>query len=235
MTDDLSLEEGFKAGALYLVFSDGKRIEFSFENVRTFAGQYLDSPKHIPDHVRHAVDFQRCCVCPEAGEAGYCHALAPYLTIFDKVDKYPSYEQVQAFYLDPATNNLSFKKTSLQNALQYVSMLSVIDYCEFGRQYRDYFFMVTPLMKMADIAMRIYLNAFWLCGGDKEQTALRLRKFSGVLAITIDCQVKRLRLISRSDSVLNAFVLTHVLTGMLKEDMDKTLKEGFEQHKRQMM
>jgi hypothetical protein len=233
--DDSSLLGDFEAGVLYFIFSDQKRVEFCSENVWAFAKEYLDSPEHIPDHVRKAVHFQRCRVCPELNEPGYCHALYPYLAIFDAVDRYPSYEKVQVFYLDPVSNYLSVKKTSLQNALQYVAILSVINYCEIGRQYKDYFFLVTPLMKISEIAWRVYLNAFWLFNGDKEKTTAQLKKFADVLEITIHCQVKRLGLISKNDSIVNAFILTHVLTDMLHRNMDESLKDGFEAFKHRMM
>jgi len=231
MEDDLSLLNDFKPGVLYLLFPDQKRIEFSSENVCAFAKEYLDSPEHVPDSVRGALDFQRCLVCPQAHQEGYCHALYPYLTIFDEVDKYSSHQQVQVFYLDPVSDCLSVKKTSLQAALQYVSILSVINYCEFGRKYQDYFYMVTPLMKTADIALRVYLNTFWLFGGNKERTMKQLKMFADVLDVTIDCQIKRLRLISKNDAIVNAFILTHVLTEALRGNIDEELKHSFGLHK----
>lgn len=231
MTENLAKLDDFKKGVLYLVFPDRKRIEFSSENIRTFAKKYLDSPDHVPDNVRKAVDFQRCSVCPYLHEAGYCHALFPTLSIFDVIDNYPSYEKVQAYYLDPLSNCLFSKDTSLQDALQYVSILSLVNYCELGRRYHDYFFMVNPLMRSSDIATRIFLNAFWIFDGDKERTITELKKFIDEFRVTIMCQVNRMRLICKNDAFLNAFAMTHVLTDLIKLDMIELVKHGFNEHK----
>lgn len=235
MESNFNFSDDFKVGVMYLLFDDQKRLEFSSENIRAFAKELLDSPERVPDNVRKATDFQRCSVCPYAHEEGYCHALYPSLTFFDIVDKHSSHEQVRAFYLDPASNCLIIKKTSLQNALQYVSILSLIHYCEFGRKYHEYFYNVNPLMNSSDIISRIYLNAFWLYDGHKHQTIEKLKEFSDSLRITIDCQVKRLRLISKNDAFVNAFVVTHILTDMLQMDPEEEVKNGFDGFKRRIL
>lgn len=233
MIDNLSLLDNFKEGVLYIVLPDQKPIEFSSQNVRAFAKEYLDSPDHVPDNVRKALDFQRCSICPCFDELGYCHALYPTLSIFELIDKYPSFEQVRVFYLDPLSNCLFVKNTSLQDALQYVSILSLINYCELGRKYHDYFFNVTPLMKPSEIASHIYMNAFWLFGGDRERTIDQVKKFIEELRITIICQVKRLRLICKNDAFLNSFAMTHVLTDLLKLDMVEVVNLSFKEHQLQ--
>jgi len=219
-----------KSGVLYFVFPDQKQIEFSSAHVRAFAKDYLDSPAHVPDNVREAVDFQRCSVCPHVHEPGYCHALFPALSIFEAIDKYTSSEEVEVFYLDPFSNCLIAKDTSLQDALQCISILSLTQYCELGRRYHDYFLMVTPFMSASEMASRIYLNAFWLFDGDKERTKAQIKKFIEELRITIDCQVKRMRLISKNDAFLNAFAMTHILTDLMKLDMFEVVRLNFKEH-----
>ena len=229
-----SIEE-LLPGVLYLVFPDQRRIELSSGNIEAFANKYLKSPENVPDNVKSAVDYQRCSVCPKFHEEGFCHALLPSLAIFDIIENYPSYETVKAYYLDPLSKCLIVKETSLQNALHHVSILSLINYCELGLQYHDLFYMVTPLMRGPEIATRIYLNAFWLYDGDKERTRKEIKKFVDEIRVTIRCQVNRIRLISKSDALLNAFSITHVLTEIINMDLDKVMSEGFKVYKERML
>lgn len=216
---------------LCVTFRDGRRVEFSPAQVRTFATEFLDSAEHVPDSVRRAAEFQRCSICPHAGEPGYCHALFPSLTVLASFDRYPSYEPVEVSYWDPALDGSTSKKTSLQKAMHGVSILSLTEYCEFGRRYRDLFLHVNPLMKLAAVASRIYLNAFWLSGGDPVATAECLKGLTDGLQVTIRCQLKRLRLICKSDSFQNAFASTHVLADLLETNLRGALDESLAQHR----
>lgn len=222
---------GFEPHVLYVDLGGGERIALSEESVRSYARRFLDSPEHVPDRVRKAVDFQRCSVCPFSNQPGYCHALYPSLSVFAAFDRHPSYHPVTVHYLDPALDCLLTRKTTLQQAMQGVSILSLIEYCEFGNLHRDLFFGVNPLMRLPAIASRIYLNAFWFAGGDQGATRERLAAFVRGLAVTIQCQIKRVRLICKQDSFANAFVLTHVLTEMLDEGLDELHRSALEEHR----
>jgi len=217
-------------GTLEITFSNGECVRLANPDVRAFATKYLDSPEHVPDSVRRAVEFQRCSVCPHRNEPGYCQALFPSLAVFDAFDRYPSYEPVTVSYGDLEHDGVITRSSSLQKAMLGVAMLSLLDYCEYGRAYRDFFLHVNPLMKLPGIVSRIYLNAYWLSRGDADATARKLRAFTRGLQTTIDCQLKRMRLISKNDAFLNTFVAAHVLTELLDHDMQGAVDTALAQH-----
>lgn len=223
--------EECKPGVLYVDLGKGERIALSTESVSAYARQYLDTPRKVPECVRKAIDVDCCAACPRSHRDSYCKAVYPTLSVFAAFDRYPSHHPVNVQYLDLVCDCLLSRRTTLQQAMQGVSILSLIDYCEYGSQHRDLFFGVNPLMRLPVIASRIYLNTFWLCGGDHAATRARLSEFVRGLKVTIDCQIKRVRLICKQDSFANAFVLTHVLTEMLDEGLDDLLRSALEEHR----
>ena len=57
-------------------------------------------------------------------------------------------------------------RTSVHRALQYISILSLMYYCEVGREYFKYFSGVIPFMDPLPIVERVYLNIYWDLHGD---------------------------------------------------------------------
>ena len=126
-----------------------------------------------------------------------------------------SYDQVTAIYRDPDTNILMVHETSMQEALQYISILSLLHDCEVGRQYYQFFHGVNPLMPQIEIATAVFRNMYIACEGDLQQLSETLHKMQEELLQTTQCQVKRLRLISQRDAFLNAFIATHSTTELM--------------------
>ena len=103
--------------------------------------------------------FQLCSVCPKRGSGDSCHAIRPIIAVFDAVDAYPSYAQVTAAYSvanDGTDRHTITTRTTLQRALQYVSLLSVLFHCERGKEFWPYFHGVHPLMTVEELAIRVY-------------------------------------------------------------------------------
>ena len=169
--------EEFKPESLLIIFKDGTRLLIDSQEVRKCGYEFFDDPRHVPDEIKKAAGFQRCSVCPYAHTQGYCHALLPMVSFLEKIDQYPSFEPVTVVFRDQISDSNIFKETTLQVALQYVSILSLIHYCELGRTYRDIFLMVSPIMEPRHVAARIYLNLFWQLRGDEKKIAEYLKKF----------------------------------------------------------
>lgn len=219
-----------KPGSLRIVFEDGACIDFVEDEIRKKGYEFLDDPSNVPESVRKAVEFQRCSVCPERHNPGYCHALLPTLSSFEKIDKYPSFAPVTAIYKDEFSDMVCVRETTLQVALQFISVMSLIHFCELGRGYRDLFMMVNPIMDPRDVAARIYLNLYWQMRGDEKKISEKMRKFTIELEVTILCQIERLRLVCKSDSFINAFIMTHVLTNILSESPEASLDKCIQEY-----
>ena len=104
----------------------------------------------------------------------------------------------------------------MQNALQYVSILSLTHYCQVGRKYRKYYWDINPLQSPEEMARRLLMNVFWFHKGDKQEMDQAIAKFSDAIRLTSKNQVNRLNLICKSDSFKNAFVNAQIAPAFLR-------------------
>jgi len=80
-----------------------------------------------------------------------------------------------------------------------------------------------------DVALKMYLNIYWLHEGKKQEIDKIITEFQQYLRATSANQVKRLSLICKNDPFMNAFVSTQVATELLSMDIEKTLEKAFEE------
>ena len=164
---DLALDKYTEKG-LYLVFPDSTSLELTRSNIERLAAQYWDDPASIPPDVKTSAEIKRCDISPVKEKPGLCDALRPVLPFLKEVDKYISFDKVTAIYKGDKKEDLYVSETTMQEALKYVSILSLMYYCQVGRQYWKYFHGIIPFMSPKEIALRIYLNMYWFHKGDKE-------------------------------------------------------------------
>ena len=138
----------------------------------------LANPAKIPLHVQQAEAFQLCSICPQRGTGDSCHAIRPVMAVWDAFDRYASYDPVKAVYYSGSDGTNVSVDTTVQRALQYVSVLCVMYDCEVGKKWWKYFYGVHPLMATEDLVVRIYLNMYWACGGDRVRTAALIERIS---------------------------------------------------------
>ncbi len=118
----------------------------------------------IPPDIKEADEFQRCSICPERRQTGLCGALRPVLPFLEHVDKYASFDKVTAVYRVKGQEVLNVAATTMQIALSYVVLLTLMYYCLNGREYWRYYFGVVPLAGAETVVARVYLNIYWLPG-----------------------------------------------------------------------
>lgn len=198
----------FEQPGLYLLFPEGKRIVLTRQKIKTFAHTFESNLDQIPVGIRSAVSFQACEICPERGRLIFCHALPATLAFFQELDGFKSYDRVSAVYRGAGSELVCVPDTTMQEALQFVALLSLMYYCEVGKKYWKFFTGVHPLMDPADLMNRVHLNVYWHCKGDSPKIDRILQAFADEITCTCECQVKRLRLICKNDALLNAFVNT---------------------------
>lgn len=202
--------DDFKENGLYLLFPGGRRIALTRERIDSFSHFFKSNLDQIPAGIRAAAAFQACPVCPEKDSAIFCHALPATLAFFEELKGVKSFDDVAAIYKGRGPSLVFIPKTTMQEALQFVVILSLLYYCEIGQQYRKYFLGVHPLMSPDEVITRIHLNIFWDCKGDTQKVNDVLRAFRDEITCTCRCQVNRLRLICKDDTLMNAFVNTQV-------------------------
>lgn len=231
MTDEIEsmnlAVRDFNENGLYLIFPDSSRLVLSREKIEQFAAHFLEDPVKVPPSCKKAVDFQACSVCPMKDSDEFCHALRPTLPFLEMIDRYVSFDKVIAVFKGKNSELVHLRNTTMQRALQYVSMLSLIHYCEVGRSYAKYFLGLMPLMEGKEVAERIYLNIYWHCRGDASRIKEIVTKFFEEIKITSACQIKRLNTICKSDPFLNAFAITQAVTELVSMVNDKTLEKSF--------
>jgi len=223
---NLSLSD-FSEHGLYLIFPDQSRLVITREKIDRFASEFLQDPAKVPPSVKQAVDFQNCSICPNRETGEFCVALRPTLPFLERIDQYLSFHEVTVVFRGKNSDLLHVRTTTMQRALQYVSTLSLIHFCEVGREYLKYFFGIMPLMEAKEVAERIYMNIYWCCRGDLPKAEGVIAKFVEDIRTVSACQIKRLNTICKSDPFLNAFAITQVATGLVSLISDKTLEKSF--------
>jgi len=224
----LSLDN-FKDEGLYLILPDSSRIILTNDNIGKVTNKYWDDPEKIPSKVKAAVEFQRCSFCPLKEKKDFCDALRPILPFLDAMDKYASFDEVTAVYRDDSKNLYYMADTTMQQALKFISTMSLMRYCHIGRKYWKYYLGVEPLTGAQEMAKTMYLNMFWLNNGDAETVKKIIATFCEQIRITSSNQVKRLNLICKSDAFINSFVNTQVATMFLSMDIKNVLAKAFEE------
>ena len=200
---------------------DGERVVLTRALIEEKTQAMLNDPELLPDEVRAATDYMPCDICPERETAQICHAIMTTLPFFDEIDRYMSYDRVTAIFRESDGSSLVIRDTTMQGALQYVSILSLIYYCEVGRKYFSFFEGVNPLMPQVEIADAVFRNMYLACEGDLSILVDTLSTMQEELLQTTKCQVKRLQLISKRDAFLNAFVATESTTELMLMQVEK--------------
>jgi hypothetical protein len=215
------------APGLYLQFSNGEAVALTPDLIETRAQAVLSDAGKIPLHVKQAEVFQLCSICPQRGSGDTCHAIRPILALWEQFDQHPSHEPVTAVYRSASGGLVVSADTTMQRALQYVSTLSLLYYCEVGKKYWRYFYGVHPLMSTDDVVSRVYLNMFWGCQGDLDRTRRLIALFHDEVTTTTRCQMERIRLFCHSDSFLNALTLTQLASEFLSMNVEEMIQRQF--------
>jgi hypothetical protein len=222
----ISLRPGdFGEEGLYIVLKDSRPLALTRSNIEQTAKKFWDDPGKISPKVKTAAEFQRCDFCPLNKIGGLCDAIRPTFPFLDSLDKYVSHDRVEAVYKDK--NGFYVRRTTMQQALRYLSILSLVYYCQVTRNYWKHFWGIMPLMDSQEVAARLYLNFFYLNGGSKRKAGKSIAKFKQELTITSRNQVQRMNLVCDNDAFMNAFVNTQIIADILTLDIGKVVDEGF--------
>lgn len=213
----------FPEAGLYLLWPDGRRLDLTRARIEACTRAMLDDPTRIPPQVKAATEYQACDICPQRDTAEICHSIMTALPFLEDIDRYMSYDEVVAVYREAGSDVLQVIETTMQEALKFISILSLTHYCEVGRKFGPYFEGVNPLMPPPDLAAAVYRNLFLAVHGDLDQLRSTIETMQSELLQTARCQIARLQLISQRDAFLNAFVATHTSTQLLFDQLRRHL------------
>jgi hypothetical protein len=211
---DLRLSDFEKEG-LYLLFPDSTILELTKENIEKVTDHYWQDPTKIPEDKRKAIEFQKCYFCPHKNKEDICDSIRPMLPFLDIVDQYVSYDKIIAVYKGSEDKLVHVKATTMQDALKYVSILSLLRYNLVLQKYWRYYYGIIPIMSGREVATRVYLNMYWLHQGNLEEIKEMINRFGEELRVSSTNQVKRLNLVCKNDAFVNAFVNTQLVTQFL--------------------
>jgi len=232
MEDKLDLKlSDFEKEGLYLLFPDSTRLELTKENIERVADRYWQDPTKIPEDKRKAIEFQKCYFCPHKNKEDICDSIRPILPFLDIVDRYVSYDKITAVYKGSEERLVHIRATTMQDALKYVSILSLLRYNLVLQKYWKYYYGIIPIMGGREVATRVYLNMYWLHKGNLEEMKEMLRRFGEELRVSSTNQVKRLNLVCKNDAFVNAFVNTQLVTQFLI-NMEDILTKSFNDFER---
>jgi hypothetical protein len=212
---------------MYLHSADGSMLDLSKERIIRLAQKYWEDAVKLPLYIRKNDSFKPCSVCPFKDQNVFCSNLKPLLPFLEDVDRFYSYDKVTAIYVKK--EGLAYiKETTMQDALQYVTNMAIFEYCEGAKQYHLYFKGIEPFMDMLESRSHLFLNIYWLYGGDRQKVLSAIDEMRQVIMLISKNAVNRLNTMCKSDAFSNAYVRTHTIVSVLPIiDIDVMLKEYF--------
>lgn len=220
----------FPEPGLYLIWPDGTHLDLTRAGIEANARAMLDDPLRIPSHVKAATEYKACDICPKRDTAEICHSNKTALPFLDDIDRYVSFDKVTAVFRDHDNEVLQVISTTMQEALKYVAILSLTQYCEVGKKYGDFFVGINPMMAPPAIAAAVYRNIHLQARGDMGKIQETIHTMQQELLHTTRCQMGRLQLISQHDAFLNAFVATYTITDFIFFELRRHLIEDGVEH-----
>ena len=221
----------FEKEGLYLLFPDSTKLELTKENIEKVTDSYWQDLTKIPEDKRKAIGFQKCYFCPHKNKEDICDSIRPVLPFLDIIDKYVSYDKVIAVYKGNEDKLVHVRATTMQDALKYVSILSLLRYNLVLQKYWKYYYGIIPIMRGKEVATRVYLNMYWLHKGNLEEIKEMIRRFGEELRVSSANQVRRLNLVCKNDAFVNAFVNTQLVTQFLI-NIEDILTKSFDEFER---
>ena len=214
----------FRKDGMYLYLSDGRFMDFSKERIQQLGYVYWENPKKLPRHIRESKDFKTCTVCPFNGQDVLCSVMKPLLPFLEEMTTFSPQERVSVVYVSRGLVQY-VPETTMQKALQYITNMSLFEYCEDGKKYAQYFQGIHPFMTLNEAGSRLILNVYWGLKGDRERIVQVVEEMSREIEIMSQSCIKRLKSMCQSDAFIGAYVESQVLVGSLAREVKGMIKQ----------
>ena len=173
-------------------------------------------------------NFFKCNFCISKNNTTLCSAFKTILPIINAVDNYNSCEKVTAMY-KKTNDETQVIQMKLQDALIHVALISILKLCDFGSKYNLIFNKISPLTNALEILKTLYFNISSLVKGDNKKIVKYIKQLKNDFTQVINNQIKRLQLVCKQDSMLNAFFEVQVISFLLlKYHTEKKFRNEFE-------
>lgn len=215
---------------MYLLFPDGQTVDIVPGEIDRLAEEYWKNPEKIHPQIKQLKEFQPCGHCPHFGEDVLCLALKPILPYLEHVDNYMSYDNCVAVYCPGDGEAPQAQETTVQQALRYVAILSLIHYCEMGGRYRRYFQGVNPMMGTDEMSRILYRNIQHKYEDDGNRMEEMVTEFEKEVLESTQCLTTRLKLMCKNDAFINAFINAETAIKFVLMDCQNRNIPGTEQH-----
>lgn len=218
--------ECFKKEGMYLFFPNGESMDFSVENVRKVSEEIWNDPAMLPQQMREHVDFKVCSVCPFRGQEVLCSAMKPLLPFLEQIEKFVSYDRATAVYVH-RDGEITIVQTDLQQGLQYLTNMSLFEYCENAKQFRHYFRGIRPFMKLEEAITRLVLNITLFHRDDSQKVEKVIKELRYHVTVASRSCVRRLGVMCKSDAFKNAYAKTQCFTEFLSINPESLIEAYF--------
>ncbi len=223
------IREDFTDPGLYILFKDDNSYHFSPKVIEQLSQEYWGDENKISEKTKGSFEFAKCGFCPDDRSSEICNGLKPLLPLIEMMEKYMSYEEVTAVFRN-TDKSLIVKETTLQVALDYITMLSIMEYCEMTGTFSNYFDGVNPFSNrtVKQTCHQIYLNILHENQGNIAKTIKELNFFAERLKSSSNNRIRRLNLITTSDALANSFVrntLSAQLLNLKAKNLEKMLEK----------
>jgi hypothetical protein len=219
----------FNEEGLYLLLSDNTLLTITKKAIQEQTETYWNERfrelfEEKDNDPRH---YHRCDFCPIYGTGTVCDSLKMIAPFIDFVDQHKSFESVICAFHGNEKNICHLGRTDFQNALKYCVILSLTEYCEYGKMYRKYFNKVLPIGEADDMALQIYMNIYCIHNGDRKEIITVAGEMRDWICRVVRGQINRLAKVCKNDAFLNAFATVETAAELLVLRMDKYLRHDF--------
>ncbi len=207
----------YQEEGLYIVTENGKEIRMTWETIDKESERLLQEIAVSKNEDFKRILLTTCTICTLPN--GLCYALRCILPFLTKIDEFRSYDKVTALFMGK-DGVLHVSHTTMQNALQYISILSFIVYCKAGQKYASFFEGINPLMSTSRISRELFLRIYKHCKGDHGKMVEFIGKFQKDVDLLLGNLMERVKQVCKNDAIVNALHKMHIITGFLGMQLD---------------
>jgi hypothetical protein len=218
----------FQDKGLYLLVGDAL-IELTEKNIREKAVSFHDDRFNAFFENKENIEHYKCTFCPLRGNGKACGSLKIIAPFVDVIDKSKSFDDALCIYRTGDEQVYYLGVADFQNALKYCVILSLTEYCGFGKKFKKYFHRIMPINKFTEMAIQLYMNIYCIHGGDKQEIEKVIMEMGSWASEAVNMQTRRLKLICKNDAFLNAFAGVQTAIEFLATDMHKFLQRDFDE------
>lgn len=216
--------EMLEKDGMYIFFNNGQILDLSKDRIQALGRAGGDGTDRRLESSGERTSIYRDFMgkCSKVN----CSAVKPLLPILEELALVNAQDVVGAVYVNNRVAQYA-PGVSLQQALKYLSDMSLFEYCSKARGYQKYFQGIDPFMGAKEAGARLFMNIYWLEGGEREKVDQTIKEIQRAILFSARCCSTRLDNVCRSDALMNAYVISQGALFTLSMDIEQILSEYF--------